>query len=307
MFKNATIYRLSNLPAFEPGELEERAQAAGFTECPPSHRESAGWGAPRGDKHAALVEWVGTELILRLTRESRNVPAATVKRELDKRLDKIEADTGRRPKGKRAKELKEEVVHELLPRAFPKRSSTPVWVSPAGRLVVVGAGNLRASDLAASLLVQLLGGGVSLTLLNPQTSPSSAMAAWLKDQEAPAGFSIDRECELKQPDSEKAAVKYSRHTLDTEEVAHHVEMGKLPTQLALTWNGRVSFVLTEALVLKRIQWLDVVLNASDAQADAFDADAAIATGELSQLIPDLLSALDGEKAPDLVGQAAQPN
>ena len=46
------------------------------------------------------------------------------------------------------------------------------------------------------------------------------MASWLIEQEGPSGFSIDRECELKACDESKAVVKYGRHALDIEEVAH---------------------------------------------------------------------------------------
>ena len=124
------------------------------------------------------------------------------------------------------------------------------------------------------------------------------MAAWLSDKEPPPGFSIDRECELKQPDSEKAAVRYARHTLEIDEVGEHIKQGKLPTQLAMTWNGRVSFVLTETLALKKIKLLDVVLEgagstAGDKADNGFDTDVAITTGELSQLIHELVEALGG--------------
>ena len=136
-------------------------------------------------------------------------------------------------------------------------------------------------------------------------------AAWLAEKEAPAGFSIDRECELKQPDSEKATVRYARHTLDIDEVGEHVRQGKLPTQLALTWAGRVSFVLTEALTLKKIKLLDVVLEGSGADAGAsqkdeggFDADVALFTGELKLLIPELIEALGGLQQRTEVAAAA---
>jgi recombination associated protein RdgC len=148
--------------------------------------------------------------------------------------------------------------------------------------------------------VELLGGGFKVALVQTALAPASAMAVWLAEKEAPAGFSIDRECELKQPDTEKATVRYARHTLDIDEVGEHVRQGKLPTQLALTWAGRVSFVLTEALTLKKIKLLDVVLEGSGADAGAsqkdeggFDADVALFTGELKLLIPALIEALGG--------------
>ena len=193
-------------------------------------------------------------------------------------------------------------MHELLPRAFAKRSHTLVWLDAKAGLVWVDAASVKKADALITRLVDLLGGGMRLALLQTQTSPATAMAEWLATREAPAGFSIDRDCELKQPDSEKATVRYARHTLDIDELAAHIQQGKLPTQLAMTWNGRVSFVLTEALTLKKIKLLDVVLEGTPEPQgdDGFDADVALSTGELRLLIPDLLAALGGE----LVREAA---
>jgi recombination associated protein RdgC len=167
----------------------------------------------------------------------------------------------------------------------------------------VGTSAAKRADGVVTRLVEQLGGGLRLALVQTALSPARAMAQWLLDKEAPPGFTLDRECELKQPDSEKATVRYARHTLDIDEVGEHIRQGKLPTQLALTWNGRVSFVLTDGLALKKIQLLDGVLEGADAdqaggavQDEGFDADVAIATGELRQLWPDLLEALGGLEA-----------
>jgi recombination associated protein RdgC len=110
---------------------------------------------------------------------------------------------------------------------------------------------------------------------------------------------VDRECELKAADESRAVVRYTRHALDTDEVSQHIAMGKVPTRLALTWSDRVSFVLTEALQLKKVAFLETVFEGAaaspaDGKDDNFDADVAIATGELRKLIPDLLEALGGE-------------
>jgi recombination associated protein RdgC len=69
--------------------------------------------------------------------------------------------------------------------------------------------------------------------------------------------------------------------------------------LAMTWKGRVSFVLTDSLQIKKLSVDDGLFDAGSARGgdEGFDADAAIATGELRQLIPDLVGALDGELAP----------
>ncbi|MDX4958199.1 recombination-associated protein RdgC, partial [Delftia acidovorans] len=62
---------------------------------------------------------------------------------------------------------------------------------------------------------------------------------------------------------------------------------------AMTWDDRVSFVLTQGLQLRKVAMLDVVTESKDGDG-GFDADVAIATGELSKLIPDLIDALGGE-------------
>ncbi len=306
MFKNALVYRIEHWDQAPLTEIERRLSAAPFVECGATQPESAGWVSPRGDKHAALAESVGGQLLVKLCTETKAVPGGVVKTQLQAQLDTIEQQTGRRPKGKHAKEVKEAVVHALLPRAFPKRTDTLVWIDAAARIVWVGAGSAKKADAVLTRLSELLGGGLKLNLLQTEMSPATAMSTWLTEKAAPAGFSIDRECELKQPDSEKASVRYARHTLDIDEVGEHIKQGKLPTQLALTWAGRVSFVLTEALTLKKIQLLDGVLEGAGIDAatagqdnSGFDAAVAIATGELRQLLPALIEALGGLHEPQV--------
>ena len=302
MFKNALVYRIEHWAPPTLTEMEERLSGARFIECGATQPESAGWVAPRGNKHAALAESIGGQVVFKLCTETKAVPGDVVKSQVEVQLDAIEKETGRRPGAKRAREVKEAVVHSLLPRAFPKRADTLVWLNPAAQLVWVGAGSTKKADAVVTRLIELLGGGLKLSLLQTVLSPVTAMAMWLTDKDAPAGFSIDRECELKQPDSEKASVRYARHTLDIDEVGEHIKQGKLPTQLAMTFAGRVSFVLTEALTLKKIQLLDGVLEGSQPAAQSgkggqddsgFDADVALSTGELRLLMPALIDALGG--------------
>jgi recombination associated protein RdgC len=58
-------------------------------------------------------------------------------------------------------------------------------------------------------------------------------------------------------------------------------------------------VLTENLVLRKIEFLEGVFDGRDAnEADGFDADVALATGEWQVLIPALGEARGGEMAMD---------
>lgn len=288
------VYRIGPDWSASVTQMEQALQEARFAPCGTSQEKSVGWIEPRGEAHGPLVEAVGRQLMLKLKIETRTVPASVVTRKVQERAQQIEAATGRKPGKKETRALKDEIKLELMPMAFSKESSVWVWLDPQARLLVIDAGSQAKADDVVTLLVKSLD-GLALGMLQTQLSPQVAMSGWLVTQEAPAGFSVDRDCELKAADESKAVVRYTRHPLDTEEVRHYVQGGKLPTRLALTWGGRVSFVLTEGLQLKKLAFLDVVFEgAPSAKDEGFDADVAIATGELRQLLPDLIEALGGE-------------
>ena len=152
-----------------------------------------------------------------------------------------------------------------------------------------------------------------LQMLHTQLSPQSAMADWLAGGEGPAGFTIDRDCELKAMGEEKSAVRYVHHPLGDEvsgEIKAHLAAGKLPTKLALTWDDRISFVLSEKLEVKRLAFLDLLKEEAEKNAEhadeQFDADFALMTGELSRFLPHLVEALGGEKIESEVSATLAP-
>jgi len=294
VFKNVIVYRIGEGWTATLAQIEGCLDAERFVPCGASQDKSVGWVEPRGEAHGPLVESVAGQLIVKLKIETKAVPGSVVARKAKERSDQIEATTGRKPGKKEMRDIKDDVRMTLMPLAFSKESSVWVWIDTASSLLIIDAGSQAKADEVITRLVSALP-GLSVMLLNTQMSPQAAMTAWLITQEPPSDFSVDRECELKAADESKSVVRYVRHALDTEEVKQHVEGGKLPTRLALTWNSRVSFVLAEALQLKKVTFLDVVFEATSSEKDeGFDADVAIATGELCQLLPDLIEALGGE-------------
>lgn len=302
MFKNLVVYRVSAPDGSswqaDLAQIEAGLQKARFVPCASTQPVSLGWVPPRETDSpiAPLAESVGGQFVMRLMVEQRVLPSSVVKRHTQELARKIEQATGRKPGKRQSKELKEEALLSLLPRAFTKQATAHVWLDPKAWLLMVDASSPKRAEDAATVLIQALP-GLALRLVQTTLSPAVAMTAWLASGEAPAGFSVDRECELKSADEMKSVVRYARHPLDTDEVRAHVQAGgKQPTRLAMTWRGRVSFVLTDGLQIKKLSVEDGVFDAgrTGRDDDGFDADAAIATGELRQLIPDLVAALDGE-------------
>lgn len=297
LFKNIVVYRIGpewTAPAYEL--LEAELQRLAFVPCGPTQELSIGWQPPRGQDHGAMVEVVDSQWILRLAIERKAVPGGAVRAELDARCKAIEQETGRKPGRKEKNEIKQEIVQTFLPRAFSKRSAVSVWLDARSRLLVVSAGSLKGAEPVLKALVDTLAEirhPIALAPLDTAIAPATAMADWLTTREPPEGFGIDRDLELKKAGEEKSVVRYARHSLELDEIGQHIQEGKLPTQLALTWNDKVSFVLTEQLAIRKIDIRDV--EEAPKGEDGFDADVAIATGELSLLLPDLLAALGGEQ------------
>lgn len=312
MFKTATFYRLS--PEFKAPDLAALNEAMAllrFSMALPSQESSHGWVPPRQtsglpaevDETLPLAEQVNGQIIVRMHLQRKAVPASEVKTMLAARCADLERQNGRKPGKKQQREMKEEIHRELLPRAFSKHSGCTVWIDPEAKLLVLSSSSSAMVDVVITALVACMGGAGSPLTASPVSTNMSAAAAmshWLATKEAPRGFTVDRECELRLPDGEKSCVKYSRHSLELDEIGEHIRQGKIPVCLALTWGDKMSFVLTERGLVKKIEFLDI--GAADGEEDAFDADVLIETSILAGMLPDLLEALGGEFQPD----AAQP-
>jgi recombination associated protein RdgC len=303
LFKNLIVHRIAPDWQCDLTQLEAALARTPFVECGATQERATGWVPPRGEAHGALAESVGGQWMLRFMAEAKVLPGSVVARRVKEKLARIEQETGRKPGKKEKRELKDEAVLDLLPMAFTKQGAMWVWIDPAARTLALDTGSQARADEVATLLTEALP-GFALSLLHTQTSPQAAMAHWLATQEPPTGFTVDRECELKAADEAKAVVRYARHPLDIEEVQAHIAAGKLPTKLALTWDDRVSFMLTEGLQIKKLAFLDTVFEDRAADDGGFDTDLAIATGEIARLLPDLLEALGGEAQPGMATACA---
>lgn len=288
------IYRLPEGWAPTLETMEAGLDAARFVPCGASQELSMGWVPPRGDAHGPLVESVAGQRILQFRLETKVVPSTVVRRKADEAAAHIEATTGRKPGRKELRDLRDDAKRSLLPQAFSKVVNVWVWLDLEQGLMSLDAGSQSRADAVITALVNAMS-DCAPRLLNTQMTPQAAMSAWLTAGEADGNFQIERDCELKASSEDRAVVKYTRHSLDTDEVKQHIAHGKLPVKLALNWQGRVAFLLSESMALKRIAFMDTVFEGtSKEKEDGFDADVAIATGELSQLLPELVDVLGGE-------------
>ncbi|MBK8763025.1 MAG: recombination-associated protein RdgC [Sulfuritalea sp.] len=295
-FRNLQIFRLGSDWAYTTEALAQALQTGIFQGCGAADRTARGWVPPRGEE-GELVFSVARQQLIALGVEQKLLPASVVRQYAQAKLEQIEAAQGYKPGRKQRREITDQVETELLPRAFVKRGLTYVWIDPVNRWLLVDASSpARADEVMEQLKLSL--GELPLTLVKTQVAPATAMTQWLAAGEAPGRFSIDRDCELQAAADERPAVRYVRHSLDSEEVRNHIANGKSATRLALTWNDRVSFVLTEQMQVKKVSFLDIIKEDAERQAenadDLFAANFTLMSGELAQLLAHLVEALGGE-------------
>lgn len=295
-FRNLQIFRLTPEWEYSTEKLVLALQKGVFRGCGASDRMAQGWMPPRGED-GELVFAVGRQQLIALGVEQKLLPMSVVRQYAQEKLEAIESAQGYKPGRKQARDVMEQIEAELLPRAFVKRGLTYVWIDPVNRWLLVDASSSTRADEVVEQLKLCLN-ELPLTLVKTQMAPATAMTQWLAAGEAPGSFTIDRDCELRAVAEERAAVRYVRHILDSDEVKSHITGGKTATRLALTWNDRVSFVLTEQMQIKRLTFLDLLKEDAERQSDnaddLFAANFTLMSGELAQLLAQLLEALGGE-------------
>jgi recombination associated protein RdgC len=295
-FRNLQIFRLTPDWAYSTESLSAALQKGLFQGCGATDRFARGWVPPRGHE-GELVFSVQNQQLIALGVEQKLLPSSVVRQYAADKLVDIEAAQGYKPGRKQVREVIEQLEIELLPRAFVKRGQTMVWIDPVNRWLLVDASSsARADEVMEHLKLSL--DELPITLIKTQLAPATAMTQWLALGEAPGNFSIDRDCELRAVAEERAAVRYVRHNLDSDEVRSHIAGGKSATRLSLTWNDRVSFVLTEQLQIKRLSFLDLLKEDAERQSenadDLFAANFTLMSGELAQMLAQLLEVLGGE-------------
>lgn len=294
-FRNLIVYRVPQGWNITEEGLADMLAPQAFAPASSIEETSIGWVPPR-QEDPSLVCSVSGHLLLLLRQEKKLLPAKVVAQFVRQRAAAIEEEEGFKPGRKRLKELKELVRDELLPRAFSLSSDTWVWISPKGGWLVVDAASAGRADEVMTLLVKAIE-GVPIRRLAVAGSVAGEMTAWLVTDEAPGGFSIDQDAELKARDG-KATIRYAHQSLEHEDIARHTKAGKQCTKLALTWSDRISLVLTDKLEIKRVRPLDILKEQAGETAEGsaderFEADMTLMTGELSRLLDDVVAALGG--------------
>jgi recombination associated protein RdgC len=286
-FRNLSLFRFPESTSKSLKTLEKDIESQRLRECGPLELATRGFVSPYGRNDDVLLHQVGAYSLLTIGTEERLLPGVVVNEALADRIAQITEKEGRRVGAKERKRLKEEVISDLLPRAFIRPSRLSAYLDAEEGWFVVDSASRKAAEDAVSQVREALG-RFPATPMAPEESPRALMTDWLIGGKLPDGLVLGEECELRDPAEAGAVVRCRRQDLESDEVREHLKSGKQAFQLGLVFDERISFVLGEDLVVRKLKFLDVVLDelgdgAESARAE-LDASFALMTLELRNLL-----------------------
>lgn len=296
-FKNLLIYRFSKPFTLSAEELAALLEDKAFQPCGSQDLATLGWVAPINQEGSPLVHAAGGRMMICLQRQQKLLPGGVVNEVLAEKVAEIEAREDRRVGKNERTELKDEIVFELLPRAFTRTARLYAYIdAPAGLLVVNTSSYTRAEELISQLRDRL--GTLPVIPLKPMNPIPAILTRWLQEQQAPAGFAIGGECELRDAADDTAVIRCKNQDLFSEEIRSHLQAGMYVSKMVVSWAGGIDCLVDEKFALKRLRFGDLIndkLGEVDAEsaAEQFDVDFTIMTGEFAAFIPALLEALGG--------------
>ncbi|MDR3410624.1 MAG: recombination-associated protein RdgC [Formivibrio sp.] len=296
-FRNLQSYRLAADHNLTTENIASALASKPFLPCSSHDIFSQGWIPPAAHMPDLYAPCYQNVVLVCLKTEEKLLPAAVVRQQAEERIQKIEADEGRRVGKREVREIRERIAEELIPRAFSKSRTQRALIDLSNRWVWVEGGSASKTENLLSVLREAVG-SLPTHLIDTQTSPQTAMTVWLQEGAAEP-FSLDADCELRFPGDDGAIARFTRQQLESDEVRQNLATGKLVSRLGLVWEDRLGFMLTDKMEIKRLAMLDVVqeeLENADAtdQAALFDSSFALLVGELRRFFPELLAALGGE-------------
>jgi len=295
-FKNLYLYNFEKEFPLNAEVLHDELTKKPFTPCSATQRESEGWIPPLGKNATSYTHASNGYILLSMARQERILPASVIKETLDEKVEAIELKENRKVSSREKKDLREDIEHELLPRAFKRTQKMDAWIDPKSGWLILNTPSGPRAEAFTKLLRSTLG-TLPVTLPESETSPAVAMTNWLSSSKTPEPFDLGFECELKNQGDYKGSATFKQHDLTLDEVQTSLQAGKYAAKLALEWDEKVSFVLSEDLQIKKLKFLDVLeeqLNDNDPQSheEHMDIQFALMTGEISLMLKDLMRVLN---------------
>ncbi len=292
-FKNLYFFAFTRKFSHSQDELEKHLLENTFTPCGSTELSHFGWVDALGKHGSSLSHVANNNILLCARKEEKILPAGVIKAQLDEKIALLEAENSRSATKKEKEQLKEDIIFELLPRAFSRFTDTHGYISPEHNIIVINASSRgKAEDFLALLRKSI--GSLPVTSFTPEIAVDETMTDWLTDKDFVGNFQLGMEAEFNALGDDGAVIRVKNQDLTSEEIKVHLDAEKYMVKVALEWDECLSFILCDDLAIKRVKFFDVIYEQnddidSDDVLAKLDADFALMAGELNRFISELLA------------------
>jgi len=297
-FSNIQLYQFTQPFTLDAQTLSKKLEAFRFKPCGTLQPASYGWFTPLGKHGDDLIHATNGNIMICARKEEKILPASVVREFVEEKIEEIENKQMRKLRKKEKESIKDEVILDLLPKAFLRNHRTFAYISPKQNQILVNASSRKKAEELLEYLRKSLGTlpVVPTTLVN---APSTMMTRWVSGEEVPVDFLINDECELHDTVEDGGVIRCKRQDLEAEEIQAHINAGKQVVKLSITWQSALSCMINEDFSITRVKFSDEVLEQADSTgaedyAAQFDEDFAIMSLELARFLPRLIDAFGGE-------------
>lgn len=291
-FSNSYFFKFTQPFEHSQESLEKALSELKFTPCGAQDMSKFGWTSALGNNTSAFTHEANGNILIRAKKEEKILPTSVIKDLTEEKVAAIEKAEGRPVKKKEKDQIKEDIMHSLLPQAFTKSSFIAGYIDTNRQLLIINISSKNKADDFMALLRKAIG-SLPLEPVRKDGSIELLLTHWLKDNALPKQFELEMEAELKSPEEDGAIVRVKQQDLTADEVRRHLETGKQVTKLALMWQERMTFIIQEDVCIKRIKFTDLVkeqnedIPAEDKLAK-LDADFTLMTAEFGEFFPYLI-------------------
>tara|TARA_R110000787_G_scaffold167889_2_gene280866 strand:- start:9188 stop:10123 length:936 start_codon:yes stop_codon:yes gene_type:complete len=295
-FKNIFVFAFTRPFTTTNEELINALTEHTFSPLGSTEMSRMGWSNSLGKGSAITTESNGNILFC-ARKEEKILPAPVIKDLVDERLDQLETEFERPNTKKEREQIKEDVIFELLPRAFSRTVDTHAYINAKENIIVVNTSSRGKAEDVLALLRKTLG-TLPVTSISPEVAPDEAMTKWVAGSIdncqvfTENTFCLGDEAHFSSLGDGGATASVKNQDLKTEEVRAHLDADQYVTKLALEFDDAISFMLHDDLSIKRIKFADVIAEQND-DIDHDDlnakimADFTLMAGELNRMIHSL--------------------
>lgn len=315
LFTSLMAYAVTHdLDLPELDELNDALAQKAHRAPAPTEISTLGFIPPVGERGSFVEKVSPGVLYIALKHTERVLPSYVVREAVLERIRKIEEEQMRRVYAKERNQIKDEVIIDLLPRAFPKHRRTDILITP--HVIFVDSTSRKRSEMVLSYLRQTLG-GLGVTPFGTNSRPIERMTHWVLHQERPSEYLLQGESFKSQGIyDETESLSGSGIDLSDDEDLLAALHNRVVTELALTWidprfGGSASLSVNDELLLKGIRWpeemghmLNAQLGEDDTEVTLNRATIRMVSDSIWRLWREVVQAFGGQLKPDGLSEDA---